>query len=286
MNNFLFVVVLYEMDMSTSSTVSSVTAHRALLEERGIRVLVIDNTPRENSDQLIIDNNIEYISVGENKGLANAYQSAFLVAKDNQYRFLVLLDQDSEVDSGFISALDNVASDLQYGIGIWCPDIISCGKRISPYSSNVFGWPNYSPSSNCRVLYGINSFSVVNVRLIDEIGGFNQFYWLDCLDSWLYEHAQRSGWIVNRLNVTVNHSLSLVSERISFARMKNIVFYESCFVVEYGSISKIVGTLLRLVLRGLKRVRMIGGIFNYGYYLHGLFKGASLGLTRRRQRVV
>jgi GT2 family glycosyltransferase len=280
----MFVVVLYKMDMAASPTIRRLSEQRAVLGARGIRVLVVDNTPGEQAASLTIDSGIEYIAIGDNKGLANAYQIGFRMAKADEYRFLVLLDQDSEVDSGFIAALDGVARDPDPTVGIWCPNVISCGTQISPYTQSVFGWPNFFPSRCSSRLYGINSFSVVNVRCIEAIGGFDQFYWLDCLDSWLYERAQQSGWAVKRLGVTVEHDLSLVSGKISLARMKNMAFYESCFVLEYGLIGRIAGTILRLVVRGLKRVKMIGGFCNYGSYLCEIFKGIGIGLKRRRSR--
>jgi GT2 family glycosyltransferase len=284
MKQFMFVVVLHEMSMLESPTIRSLFRQRTLFRERGIRLLVIDNTPGKKPKSLAIDNETEYVSLGANTGLANAYQVAFLMAKADNYHFLVLFDQDSEVDSSFITALDGVAGEHLASVGIWCPDIISGGRRISPYSSNAFGWPNYSPPNDARRIYGINSFSVVNVRLIDEIGGFDQFYWLDCLDSWLYESAQRHGWSVKRLDATVKHDLSLVSGKISLTRMKNIAFYESCFVVEHGPIVRIAGAILRLTMRGLKRWRVIGGIRNYGSYFFAIGRGIHSGLKRRQNR--
>jgi len=281
MKQFMFVVVLYEMSMLESATLRSLSEQSALMSDRRMRVVVIDNTPGKKPGALTIDSITGYISTGENLGLANAYQLAFQMAKADEFRFLVLLDQDSEVDSSFIAALDVVAREHAASVGIWCPDIVSSGRRISPYSSNVFGWPNYSPSHNSRRLFGISSFSVVNIRFIDAIGGFDQFYWLDCLDSWLYEKAHQHSWAVMRLHITVKHDLSLVSGKISLARMKNIAFYESCFVIEYGPIGRVAGTILRLALRGLKRWRTVGGVRNYGSYLREIWKGIRVGLQRK-----
>lgn len=254
----------------------------ALFKERGIRVLVIDNTPGEKPRSFPIDSDTEYIAFGKNGGLASAYQTAFLRAKDDGCPFLVLLDQDSEINTSYILALDEVKQALMSPIGIWCPNLTCCGKRISPYSLGAFGWPDYSPSGNSPYLYGINSFSVVRTSCIEAIGGFDRFYWLDCLDFWLYERAQRDGWTVKRLNITVKHDLSLISGRISATRLKSIAFYESCFVLEYGSPGKVIGVILRLVLRGLKRIKMIGGVRDYGYYLREIIRGICVGLGRRR----
>ncbi len=283
MKRFGCVVVLYKMSVSESPTLCSLFEQRATLRDRDVDVFILDNTPGKTQEHLAIDAGAEYIAFGENRGLAGAYQVAFLRAKTNGYQFLVLLDQDSHVDSGFINALDNIAKLEQPEVGIWCPDVISCGKRISPYALNSFGWPQYAPSGASLRLYGINSFSVVNVECIEAIGGFEQFYWLDCLDSWLYESAQQNGWTVGRLSVNVTHDLSLISGAISPARLNGIAFYESCFVIEYGSAGRIAGTILRIAIRGLKQLKPLGGIRFYWSYLIQIYNGGRVGLVRRRR---
>jgi GT2 family glycosyltransferase len=283
MSRFSCVVVLYEMNMTESPTLCSLFELRELLSERGIDVLILDNTPGRKAESLVIDADTRYVAFGENRGLAEAYQAAFLSAKAAGIRFLVLLDQDSQVDSSFICALDDIAECHDATIGIWCPDVISYRKRISPYSLNALGWPNYSPRGDADRLYAINSFSVVSIDCIEAIGGFEPFYWLDCLDSWIYESAQRRGWTVRRLGVNVRHDLSLVSGKISLARIRGIAFFESCFAVEYGSAGRVAGTVLRLILRGLKRFKIIGGLTAYGSYLREIARGIDVGLKRRRQ---
>ena len=281
MNNFLFVVVLYKVSMEQSETMRSLSRPRDLLKKKGLHVLVVDNTPGMKTESLILDSDIEYVSFGKNGGLAQAYQAAFLIAKAEDYRFLVLFDQDSEVDTGFILALDDITSKPETPAGIWCPDIVCEARQVSPYTLNAFGWPDFYPPKDSQGLHGINSFSVVNVSFLDSIGGFDEFYWLDCLDSWLYEKAHHGHWAVKRLNVSVNHDLSLVSGKITLSRMKIIAFYESCFVFEYGSAGRIAGTTLRLFLRGLKRAKMMGGVRNHWQYVSEIFKGALAGLKRR-----
>jgi GT2 family glycosyltransferase len=285
MKKFLFVVVLYEMSVSRSLTLCSLLQRRDLLRDRGINILVIDNTPGVKPESLTLESEIQYISFGENRGLANAYQLAFLSAKAESCRFLVLLDQDSEITADFICALDDVVDNCRSSsIGIWCPDVFSCGKPISPYSLNVIGWPNFSPRRDADGLYAINSFSVVDMNFIEHIGGFDTFYWLDCLDLWLYERARQTGCKIGRLNTRVSHDLSLVSGKISLARLNSIAYYQACFAAEYGNIARISGTVIRLGLRGIKQKKHIGRADNYISYLLEVLRGISSGLKRRSNR--
>jgi GT2 family glycosyltransferase len=279
----MFVVVLYKMKPQESPTVSSLLLQQSLLKERAIRLLILDNTPGTSPQEVALDDDRDYVSFGANNGLAGAYQLAYSRAQSSGHRFLVFLDQDSTVSGEFISALDGVSNLPGERVGIWCPRVV-CGKvRISPFSLNWVGWPNYFPPADSDRCYGINSFSVVDVRCIEEIGGFDQFYWLDGLDFWLYQRAQETGWTVQQLDVIVNHDLSLVSHSISFDRLKNMAFYQSCFILEFGSPGHIVGTLVRLAARGLKRLDTIGGARNYGTYLCEVFKGVPAGLARRKR---
>lgn len=282
MKHFLFVVVLYNTSMSQSLTMCSLLERRDLLKARGIHVLVVDNTPGLKPETLFLPNGIQYVAFGENRGLANAYQFAYHVASPDRFRFLVLMDQDSEITNDFIYALDEMVDDYDLPIAIWCPDVFSCGKPISPYSFSVIGWPNFAPRSDVDCLYGINSFSVVNMNFIDYIGGFNTFYWLDCLDLWLYERARQTDWKIMRLNSSVKHDLSLVSGKISLARIKSIAYFEACCVVEFGTVPRIAGTIIRLGLRGIKRSQHIGGVYNYLLYFNEVLRGINTGLKRRK----
>ena len=281
MNYFLFVVVLYNTSISQSLTMRSLLEKRDLLKARGIRISVVDNTPGIKPETLFLQNEIQCIAFGENRGVAKAYQFAYQVAKQDKFRFLVLLDQDSEITHEFIYALDEIVDDHDLPIAVWCPNVLSCGKPISPYSLSFMGWPNFSPRSDADRLYGINSFSVVNMKFIESIGGFNTFYWLDCLDLWLYERARQTDWKVVRLNTSVKHDLSLVSGEISLARLKSIAYFEACFVVEFGTIARIAGTIFRLGLRGIKRKKHIGGAYNYLLYFTDVLRGINTGLKRR-----
>lgn len=282
MNGFLLVVVLYRMSLEEAPALRSLSKLRSLFRGHGIRVLVVDNTPGISPESFAIDSDRTYLSFGDNRGLASAYQAAYLKAKVEGYGHLILLDQDSEVSQQLISALAQITSDQQETVGIWCPRVTCCGKYISPYSLGAFAWPDYHLKSGSDHLYGINSFSIVNVRFLEEIGGIEQYYWLDCLDTWLYESAHRTGWAIKQLDVNVHHDLSLVSGRIGLDRMNNIAFYESCFASEHWPLEKIIGTTLRLAARGIRRMRVIGGIRNYGYYLFHILKGMRTGMKRRK----
>jgi glycosyltransferase involved in cell wall biosynthesis len=280
MKNLLFVVVLYRMTISESETVCSLLRNSAILESQGIATLVVDNSPDVLPIVTTITHGIEYRSFGKNKGLAGAYQSCLLLAKERGFRFIALFDQDSEIEESFLDKLVDVSAEQGADVAVWCPDVFSGGTPVSPYSVNRLGWPSFRPAQSAN-LYGINSFSVVSVAFLESIGGFDQFYWLDSLDSWLYEKAHRGGWRVDRLNVRVKHDLSLVSGKISLSRMMNIAFYESCFAAEYGRPGRVAGTVLRLILRGAKRRRIFGGFFNYGRYLREIGRGFIAGLRRR-----
>lgn len=278
LRSFLFVVTLYGVSMHQSQTIRSLWQFHD--RQPRIHLLIIDNTPGEKAGRSWIDGETDYVSFGENKGLAQAYETAFHIAKAKGYRFLVFLDQDSEVSVGFVRALDVVTNRCNSSVAIWCPDVICDGRPVSPYSLNMVGWPNFRPRTGSN-LYGINSFSVVNVRFIELIGGFEQFYWLDCLDSWLYEQAHKSDWHIERLETSVDHDLSLVSGKITLTRLQNIAFYESCFALEYGTGGRILGTIFRLLLRGIKRLEIIGGMLNWVDYLREIVRGAGIGLERR-----
>lgn len=62
-----------------------------LLRPRGVRGVVVENTSGIKSEIMFLQNGIQYVAFGENRGLANACQFGYDVAKSAKFRFLVLL---------------------------------------------------------------------------------------------------------------------------------------------------------------------------------------------------
>lgn len=279
---FLFVIVLYNMTASDSPAVTSLLKQRSLLTAHGIHLLLVDNTPGIAAHSSAVDSDIHYLAFGENKGLAMAYQSAFCFAMAAGRRYLVLCDQDSEISKEYIDSLGVVSRETSSRVGIWAPSMVCKGSTISPYSFNRFGWPDYSVRGPSARLYGINSCSVLNMSFIGAIGGFDEFYWLDGLDGWIFEQAHRTGWAVRRLNVAIAHKLSLLSGQVPAARLSCIAYYDSCLAVECGPIARIISTIVRLAIRGIWRLPVSRR--GYWSYLCEIVAGAKMGWKRRPER--
>jgi len=84
-------------------------------------VLVIDNNSSDGSGNIIKDKypKIEYLQLGKNYGFAGGYNKSFEYLKDKKTEFILLLNNDTEVDSeilkNFIKASDYYGKNNIYG---------------------------------------------------------------------------------------------------------------------------------------------------------------------------
>jgi len=85
--NKLFVcIVLYQHKMEYDPKI--------LKLRKGYKLLFVDNSPEFNLKLYL---NIEYYPMKENEGLTVAYNLVFYKAKEQRYRYLMSLDQDTEI---------------------------------------------------------------------------------------------------------------------------------------------------------------------------------------------
>lgn len=274
--DILVVVVIYKTLPVNSIAVSSLLGCVGYFEGR-IRVVVYDNSPV--GEWGVADENFEYFAAKDNNGLACAYNYGLQRAVDSGAFLLVTLDQDSVVSKEYIEALGRIEVEQDSCIAVYCPKIIASGRHISPYYFDWKGFPHFDDKG--VVSEAINSFSAYSVSHLRSLGGFEEFYWLDALDFSSFSRIERAGWRVGEVPVTVSHDLSVVSGNVPLWRLKNIAYYESCFLFEYVGFFRIVFGLVRILIRSARLLLNSGcfkSIFSiFGYMLHG----AALGVRRR-----
>ena len=111
--------------------------------------------------------------------------------------------------------------------------------------------------------------------------GFDFFYWLDCLDTWLFEQAHQRLASAEIEGGGAARSIADLRQDPA-AGLQNIAFYESAIISESDALRSMPGALLRLALKGLKRTSALGGHRGLMRYLLEILKGAGTGLKRRK----
>jgi GT2 family glycosyltransferase len=257
--SIFIVVVLYEESATQSLTVCSL--RRAFAEKLNLAphfsVLLYDNSWHpEPIPPDLLPNGVEAVQPGRNLGLAVAYNEALDRAEEQGFPWLLLLDSDTQITGEFLEACVRAVfilnSDAQVGAAV--PHVVEGGSIHSPrYIQGIRrrpvprAWEGVFP----REVVALNSGSLVRVRAIRELGGFNPEFWLDYLDYWLYRAMQRKGYKIHVFAGEVQHSLSFAdpTERMPMERYRNMLAAERFFTVRYGTR----GERIRLRILLLKR---------------------------------
>lgn len=279
LDDILFLIVIFNQSPAQSETYQSLTL--ALNNsDADYQIIVFDNTPKK-STYIPQDSRVMFYSEGINEGLPTAYNFAIKKALAANKKYLILLDQDSSINSAYIHAVSEGINSLSDNDAILVPNIISAQKEVSPYTINYWGLIQLPPKSEKNPLYAINSFSVISLNALVKIGDFDTFYWLDALDFHFFHQVHKQGLNVKQLNVTVEHNLSLAHGSVPRWRLNNIARYEMAFYAECLSLPAILFGLLKVLARGIKRRQDLHNTAGLLAYTREAFIGLFLGVKRR-----
>jgi GT2 family glycosyltransferase len=277
-----FVVVLYNCKITESAACRSLLSMHM---PNGVRLrgLIYDNTPNITAENKNISDRVEYCSTGVNNGLPAAYNDGIRRGAECGAQYIMLVDQDSTITTEFLEAAAQAAKHPSAEQVVWVPHIIASNRHISPYKFNAFGLPTfaYDLSRTPAAYFAINSYSIISLRFLRQIGGFDEFYWLDGLDSWFFSRVARMGHKVGVIGVDVTHHLSLLDRSVSAPRLLNIARYESCFLWECLPKWQAVTGTVRVFARGVLNVQLLLHAGQMLGYLREMSVGVRAGLSRR-----
>jgi len=177
------------------------------------KLYLVDNT--ETPTKLITDNlkrftGAVYMHDGENKGIAERLNLASNLALEDGFDWLLTMDQDSSFGRNtFINYL-NCLSSFENKDGVSMFGINHVKESDSP---------NLCSAVNVNHL--ITSGGVLNLRLVSEIGGFDEKLFIDEVD---FEYCLRSvakGFgIIQFKNIFLTHNLGQTFQHRSFKTTK------------------------------------------------------------------
>ena len=279
LDDILFLIVLFNQSPAQSETYQSL-ASALNNSDADYQIILFDNTPKK-STYIPSDSRVIFYSEGINEGLPTAYNFAAQKALVADKKYLILLDQDSSINLAYLHAVSEGIGSMSDNDAVLVPDIISAQKAVSPYTINDWGIIQLPPNSAKSPLSAINSFSVISLNALTQVGGFDTFYWLDALDFHFFHQVHKQGLNVKRLNVTVEHNLSLSHGAVPRWRLNNIARYEMAFYAECLSPPAILLGLLRVLARGIKRRQDLHNTAGLFAYAREAFIGLFLGVKRR-----
>lgn len=187
-NEIACVVVLYNPAPEVLTCIGSYSNQVA-------KIYAIDNsdTPPVFLDRLTQIKNIDYVSLGQNYGIAKALNIAAEKAIAEGYRFLLCMDQDSEANPGMVETLlAHVPSDDPF----W--------GMLSPFHSIAIQIAPPPEELDCQqVLTVWTSGSLLNLSAYKHVGPFNEDYFIDFVDHEYCMRLNLAGYKIYKINRAV-----------------------------------------------------------------------------------
>jgi GT2 family glycosyltransferase len=226
------VVVLYERGLSTSATCRSLLNQIAPPAQD--EIVLYDNSPR--SDLESVPDRWQVVIDPTNGGLSKAYNYALSQAKSNGCRWLLLLDQDTNLPANFLASIhESIAlTRLNSDIVAIVPVVQVGSRQVSPVLPRLGREIPFRMRGvvENKWLTAINSGACLRVEFIESIGGFCNNFWLDYLDHWLFKVINNNGKSVFVSHMVLQHDLSVAnmnSGGLSVQRYKNVLAAERRF---------------------------------------------------------
>ena len=215
LDDVLSVIVLYKCDLKNSVSFNSIL--KAAEESKGtLKLLLYNNSPEINIDTSAYEQkkiNVSLINDNTNSGVSKAYNLAHSITNEEGKKWLLLLDQDTQLPSDFFSVFfEHRKKDVEKRELLYIPIIKSNNRIISPAHSFLYrGFTKKkveTGSTDIKNLAIINSGVIVKNHLFENAGGFNKDVQLDFSDFSFFRRVKKIYSKVFILNVECSHSFA------------------------------------------------------------------------------
>lgn len=200
-------------------------------------VVIVDNTPRADAIDLTIliaGSGLPMcrtILLGENQGIAAAQNTGIAWAQAHNSEYVLLLDQDSFPEPSMVRQLTEAANDLlTQGIPLAAigPRYVdprsgrsSYALRVGALSTRRVRCKENLPDEIicCDTL--ISSGSLIRLKVLEKIGGFDTSLFIDHVDNEWFLRARHHGYSVyHACGITLTHKLGAEIIRYWFGRWR------------------------------------------------------------------
>lgn len=213
------IVVLYHPE--SDIVIKNINSYIGLLDN----LLIIDNSDNVFSKEIIEyykhNNSVQYIQLGENKGIAYALNRGIDYAKGYKANWLLTMDQDSSFSKGefnkYINFISQETSNYEDAV------IFSPIHKV-PYLNKEDGVK--------KVKSVMTSGNFIKMDMVDSIGYFDERLFIDSVDHEYCYRINQMGYGVYRVNnIQLEHSLGDITTKKLF--IKKIYVTNHNFVRRY-----------------------------------------------------
>lgn len=236
------------------------------------KVLLVDNGKNFISF-LSSYNNVEYIQLGDNYGIAYAQNVGIKKAREFNSEYILFSDQDTTFPSDYVINMFKIYHELeQNGIKIasLAPSFLNANDivRSQPFiclENNKIKLKCYDSGTH-KVAHSISSGQIVKTSFFNLVGDFNETLFIDYVDfEWCWRAESKGFENFQTADVIINHKIGDNSK--NFINRKVIIrsplrFYymirNAEFICKYIPISKIQKKYLTLLkLKGIVDFLMV-----------------------------
>ncbi len=239
------VVTLFQPDRPIAviaEQIASATSHGPDGTKHEVKgVLLYDNSPCNVTQGANIPPGIIYEHHPENGGTRAAFLRALDAARHLKCRWLLLLDQDSEIPTDYLSTVLEIARGENPAAIV--PIAMDGDRLLSPcVVGNIRGIRARIPTASwprCPRGSAIASGALVSVPHCILLPEPPRVFWLDFLDHWLFRAISLAGGNIVFASVTIGHRLSVVERQSMCAwRLVNIHAAEAAFYRDESAVAK------------------------------------------------
>lgn len=193
------VMVLYRQAFEETET------YKSFLESAGLTCFVYDNSPV--SQELDLNNQLEYIHDASNSGVSKAYNTAIEWANKNNFSHLLLLDSDSGFPENALDLYHKAIK--QQPDKIILPEMRSSNHKISPFffkwGKSFYGDAIQYGEVQLGKILAINSGMILPLAELKE-NRFNENLPLDWSDIYFLRKVKKIKTV--HIPLLVQHGLS------------------------------------------------------------------------------
>jgi len=173
------------------------------------KLYIVDNTEgKGNKDRVLKSKKIEYIFQNENMGIAKALNLACEKAIDDNYKYILTMDQDSSFHNNDLEQMKDIASKKDLSkIGI-----------ISPWHKTKLKVEKTKEKIDYP-LDVMTSGNILNLEIYKELKGFKEFLFIDGVDIEYCLNLKKNNYKVMRINsIEMEHDLGDIFYRKIFKK--------------------------------------------------------------------
>lgn len=204
-------------------------------------LLIYNNSPE---NKITCDKEyVEVVDAVSNDMLAGAYNFALQAAVNKQAQWLLLLDQDTQLSQAYFEKLnDFLTSSFVNQYDVVVPLMRMRTKHLSPIAfskktgpfinqfNSVVNHQNFKKCTAKKQYAAFNSASLLSVKQMTSIGGFDTNYPLDMLDHRYYHLLNKVGAKLYVLDVVLSHSLSLLEKKNTMSKQRYKEYLDKCLM--------------------------------------------------------